>query len=1063
MSRQVRRAKKFVHTRRFLLAAAIVVIVALAGLIGRSTFLASAATATVNGDASCGYSGTTQFTESTVMRWAQVNGNGLNSATFGAYANDENSTLLGVNTATAMPSSTSPQHVTGASGGDATQHDGITLTGSTLTGAAGTNEQPRPYYPALYITRLGGKPTGWSTPGNAIPAAQGDWQQGATPRNLNGGAPFVSDVFGDWVVGTQTNNPGPAPGPVGTLANGPLSTTLNTTHLDLQAALTKAVITGDAVTISTTGHTFSFVAAAPGAPVGASSIPVASKKSNFAFPTGSSINDTTAQTGNYARQASLPTQNTTSTNWNLAGGDAPVGTTFTSMGSEGYGTEFRWNVNQLSAFNPTTSAYENLQAGVFYKVQIVEHDGDQNKGGDSGEFCSVLQIPGPPPVHTSPVVGGVAGQANISEPLGKTINDQANVSDNAGFPNPTGNVTFKLFFVPLGDSTALSSACDTPHLVYTSPAVPLTVSSTLGNDSIASTAPSNGYNTTGHGLGTYVWQAFYDPNGDSNYTAAHEDCGVETDTMVTARIKLGPHDATNAVTTVHTVTATLETTTDNQTYTAVSGATINFTISGSSSGAGPNSHLKYDASGNGASCTTGAGGTCTTKIVDDIAETDTVSATAASGFSQSGVQGTFGSFSTTPVANSTCSLDANGASTCDALKHYDIGRILITPEDATNAAGTPHTLTATLQYSADGSAWTNAGSGQVITFSIQPPNGNIVFGAGGPFDNQCSTGAGGSCSVTISQTVAQAEQVGIRASSDFTVSSPVIGGTFHVATSANGLNATCDTGASGTAGNGTCDAVKHFIVARILLSPENATNIVGNKHTFTATLQTSSDGVTYTTISPGNGKTINFRILSSTPNNTAVFVDATHGLPNGLGQGTAGDGSQNGAVTCSTSAGSCGVDLNDSSADTNTIRANSVFTLSGIGGTFTVSTAASGCSADAGSANNGTCDATKIFVKPTTTEHVTDTMVGLPSDATGSVTYQAYTDQADCNNNVGNSNNTQVLVETDSITTPGTAPTSGSVDVPSGTSIWWRVTYNGSGGGNYGTFTSKCIETASSG
>jgi hypothetical protein len=57
-------------------------------------------------------------------------------------------------------------------------------------------------------------------------------------------------------------------------------------------------------------------------------------------------------------------------NWNLAGGD-PVPT---GLASEGYGAEARWNVS--------------LVPGHSYRLQVLVHDGDQNKGGgDSGEAC----------------------------------------------------------------------------------------------------------------------------------------------------------------------------------------------------------------------------------------------------------------------------------------------------------------------------------------------------------------------------------------------------------------------------------------------------------------------------------------------------------------------------------------------------------------------------------------------------------------------------------------------------------------------------------------------------
>jgi len=247
--------------------------------------------------------------------------------------------------------------------------------------------------------------------------------------------------------------------------------------------------------------------------------------------------------------------------------------------------------------------------------------------------------------------------------------------------------------------------------------------------------------------------------------------------------------------------------------------------------------------------------------------------------------------------------------------------------------------------------------------------------------------------------------------------------------------------------------VKHYVKGRILLTPEFATNIAGNPHTYTATLQTSADGVIWTTISE-SGKTINFQILSSTPNGTGVFVDAGNPLPGGLGTST----------SCSTGAsGACSVTINDPKADTDTIRASSTFGLTGIGGTFTVSTTAGGpggtCDTGAGGVLGGTCDAVKVYINPSTTEHVTDTLADMPADTTGSVQYEAYTTLADCNDGLGVH---RVLNENDAIVTAGTMPTSGSVDVPKGTAIWWRVTYTGSGAHDYGSFTSKCTETASS-
>lgn len=65
-----------------------------------------------------------------------------------------------------------------------------------------------------------------------------------------------------------------------------------------------------------------------------------------------------------------PDQDPAKNNWSLAGGD----TVPSGLSSEGYGAEARWSVPLLASHS--------------YRVQVIVHDGDQNKaGGDSGEAC----------------------------------------------------------------------------------------------------------------------------------------------------------------------------------------------------------------------------------------------------------------------------------------------------------------------------------------------------------------------------------------------------------------------------------------------------------------------------------------------------------------------------------------------------------------------------------------------------------------------------------------------------------------------------------------------------
>jgi uncharacterized repeat protein (TIGR01451 family) len=73
--------------------------------------------------------------------------------------------------------------------------------------------------------------------------------------------------------------------------------------------------------------------------------------------------------------------------WTLGpGSDTPTGG-FSSLQSLGFGTEFRWNVNSL------TVGGLPLQSGHTYRVQVIVHDGDQNKsGGDVGQACALIKL-----------------------------------------------------------------------------------------------------------------------------------------------------------------------------------------------------------------------------------------------------------------------------------------------------------------------------------------------------------------------------------------------------------------------------------------------------------------------------------------------------------------------------------------------------------------------------------------------------------------------------------------------------------------------------------------------
>ena len=62
--------------------------------------------------------------------------------------------------------------------------------------------------------------------------------------------------------------------------------------------------------------------------------------------------------------------------WNLTSSADPVPSAVSTACHDKYGTEMRFEVGLIS--------------GHSYRIQVIAHDGDQNKGGDSGEACAIF-------------------------------------------------------------------------------------------------------------------------------------------------------------------------------------------------------------------------------------------------------------------------------------------------------------------------------------------------------------------------------------------------------------------------------------------------------------------------------------------------------------------------------------------------------------------------------------------------------------------------------------------------------------------------------------------------
>jgi hypothetical protein len=647
-----------------------------------------------------------------------------------------------------------------------------------------------------------------------------------------------------------------------------------------------------------------------------------------------------------------------------------------------------------------------------------------------------LQTCGPPNISTTPLTSSGSNSssaASIQVPIGSTLNDSATFTGNRG--TVTGSVTFNLYQqLKAGAAPDCSNDGVNSKLVYTDANVPL-------NSGSATSSP--GYQA--NALATYTWQDVYTPDASATYTGATSTCGQEIEQTVDARILLTPGSASNLVGNLHKLTATVATSLDDVTWTPVTGASVTFGfVPGDQGGAHYFNSDGTTGSANTSPCvnstgtmspagTTDSTGACNAYINDNTAET--VQMTATSTFGQTALPALIGTFTRTTG-------DTNTSDSPNASKTFIDARISLTPLTANNLVGNVHTLTAEVDTTTNGTTWTPL-SGAVVNLSfVSGDQGNASFfsaASGGTnlgAKANCTTNASGQCNAFINDSTAETVQVNatVVLSTTNPVNNPLGLQTGNTLTRTTGDIS--DT-------NNSANASKTFIDAHILLTPATATNIVGNKHTLTVEVDTNN-GSGFT---PLGGATVN---LSFTTQGSASFV----------GAGASSDGK---TATCTTvssavgtlSVGQCNAFINDSTAETVTIHATVMLTTSNPSGNPLMLQAGNTLTRSTGDKVSGdSADAQKTYVQPGTDLTVFDTLVGLPSNANGTVTYTAYTNST-CTSPSGG------MPEGGGTVTNGTAPNSNSVTVGPGgvsTSVYWVVNYTSSDGQQ--TFTSNCQESA---
>jgi surface adhesion protein len=382
-----------------------------------------------------------------------------------------------------------------------------------------------------------------------------------------------------------------------------------------------------------------------------------------------------------------------------------------------------------------------------------------------------------------------------------------------------------------------------------------------------------------------------------------------------ANIQLSPANATNAVGTNHVLTCHINVSPDSTTFSnAPDGTTCTVTIT-----AGPGTPASQN-------CTTSGGtGSCTVTITSATAGTTTLNA------------------STTLTVNGivlTRTTNGTAGNSGPAQKVWVDANIQISPPTATNAVGTNHVLTITV----------NAINGTIdagphtATASIVSGPGSFV---GSPSCTYTGGGASATCTVTITSTATGTTVV--QATSNIPVSAQVI----------------TRTTATNPGPGGSGNANKTWVDANINITPANANNPVGTNHVLTITVNA-----------------LNGTLASGTA--TASIVS--------------GPGSFVGSPTCSYTGGgttaSCTVTITSSTAGTTVVSATSNIPVSGQSITRTTGTAAN-------TAAGGSGNASKNWGDDQVTTRVLD---ASNTDVTGSTTIAPGTvvhDEATVTNTAG--------------------------------------------------------------
>jgi hypothetical protein len=428
-------------------------------------------------------------------------------------------------------------------------------------------------------------------------------------------------------------------------------------------------------------------------------------------------------------------------------------------------------------------------------------------GSDSSSNECFTVAPQTPTLTTNATTAVETGTAlNDVAHLGNTAKEPgtggpANASP-AGSINPTtlggaaqGSITFTLYSAGTGNHCATAIGSSTVAV------------NGNGDYNANSPAATNVTGTFSPGPGTYYWKASYTgdlPNTTAKGTAC--DDANESSTVVDARISIAPNGV-NEVNSNHTFTVTV-TKNDGSGFVAASGASVTVTLTNAGGAtAVPAGSLTGTTDSNGQF-----------KVTFTSASAGTVTGGASASLTVDGVS----------LSRSTNGSSGNSGT---VVKRFVDANISVSPLTAVNEVNHEHVFTITTNAFPAGTAATLTS----ITPSLSPtPDLENVSTCATPTVN----GNTASCTVTI-----KSSTPGV-----FTLNATSVWHFVDSDTGANpgSVNVTRDTDPAtaniGSGPSGSGPATKRFVDLKISIGPPEASNTVGDPHTFTVTVQ-QDDGL----------------------------------------------------------------------------------------------------------------------------------------------------------------------------------------------------------------------------